>query len=101
MKGASFGTLNNFQKKSNTENGGAAYYRKERGTPLLRNACKKISAYAPVRTRASKKKASILLDHERLNCDLPAETKVVPRKKAPALSHNTCLSPVLERSTPS
>ena len=29
-------------------------------------------------------------------CELRAETRVVTRKKAPALSHNTCLSQVLK-----
>ena len=52
IEGGLFGDFETFSKKvSQSRKGGKVSMPKKSGNLLLRNACKKISAYAPVRTR--------------------------------------------------
>ena len=63
---------------------GESHSAEKSGNLLLRNACKKISAYAPVRTRTLWVESKHLTTRQRTPelCELQAETRVVARKKS-------------------
>ena len=75
-------TLKNFQKI--VEKGGGESHSAEKiGNLLLRNACKKISAYAPVRNETSGLKSKHLTTRPRTPelCDLRTEMRELSRGK--------------------
>ena len=92
-----FGDIENFSKSLKAENvrkksqsrkwGESQCQKSIKGDPSALECCKKISAYAPVRTRTSGLKSKHLTTRPRTPelCELPAETRVrgIARKKHP------------------
>ena len=97
MKGGSFGDIKKLLKKiSQTRKKGESHSAEKVRTFCFGIFVKKLAHTHGFEHEPSGFKGKHLTTRPRTPelCDLRAETRVVARKKAPTLSHNTCLSQV-------